>query len=130
MGSWISRTPTWSVPAPVFIAFRWLRDRLLLHDSPINVEPLSQIKLHSPEQHLRFQSLAGGDNLLERPIRSNVETALGDDGAFVEAHRYKMRSDADDFDPLLEGLTIGLRPRKTGQQRGVYVDDFVFVSPD
>src|SRR2546422_7385121 len=38
-----------------------------------------------------LQSLAGGDNLLEPPIRPNVETALGDDGAFVEAHRHKMR---------------------------------------
>src|SRR2546422_9809261 len=77
-----------------------------------------------------LQSLAGGDNLLEPPFRPNVETALGDDGAFVEAHRHKMRSDADDFDPLLVGLTIGLRPRKTRQQRGVYVDDFAFVTPD
>ena len=41
-----------------------------------------------------------------------------------------MCSHADDFDPLLVGLTIGLRPRKTGQQRGMYVDDLVFVTPD
>src|SRR5206468_3962459 len=53
-------------------ASRLNRGLHLFYDSPMNVEPLCQVKLQGLEQHLCFQSLAGGHNLLETPIRPDV----------------------------------------------------------
>src|SRR5437588_7123754 len=111
-------------------AARLSRRLHLLYDSPIHVEPLAQVKLHRLDQHAGFKSLSCGDDVLQRPARSDVKASLGNDRTFVQAHRHEMRSDADDFHALLVSLTVGLRPRKTGQQRWVYVDDFIFVAPD
>src|SRR5262249_4556048 len=88
-----------------------------------------EIKLNRLKKGRGFKFLTRSDYFLETHLRTNMETVLCDDGAFVKIHRDEMRRDPDDFDALFVSLPISLRPRKTGQQRGVNVDDFVFVPP-
>src|SRR5262245_23258933 len=71
-----------------------------------------------------------GDDLLQSHTGSERETILRDDGPFVEVHGDEVGGDSNYFDALLVGLAIGLRSRKTWQQRGVNVDDLVFETPD
>src|ERR1039457_3171211 len=102
----------------------------LFHDPPINIQPLVQVQLHGLEQSGGFELLAGGDDLLEGHLGANRKAILGDDGSLIEVHRHEVRGDANDLDALLIGLTVGLGPGETGQERGVDVDDLILETPD
>lgn len=109
---------------------RWDAPTLyLFHDAPEDVEAFGEVELDGFDQGFGFETLAFGDDLREGHAWGDVEAALGDDGAFVEVHVHKVRGDADDFDAVFVGLSVGLRAGETGEQGGVDVDDLILVTP-
>src|SRR6267154_1955895 len=98
--------------------------------SPKDIKPFIKIKPHRPEECPGLQSLTCCDNLLEAHARTNREAVLSDDRTLVQVHRHEMGRNSNDFHALLVGLTVRLRAGKTRKQRGMDVDDLVFIAPD
>ena len=86
----------------------------MVDDTPIDVEAFVEVEFNGFEEGFGFKFLAFGNDLFEVHARFHVEGVLGDDGAFVEVHGDEMGGDADDFDALFVGLSIGLGAREAG----------------
>ncbi len=86
--------------------------------------------MNSFHQYLRFEFLADGDDVFKCSVGLNGSAGLGDDRTFVQVHADKMGGDPDDFHAVFVGLAVGLRARKARQERGMNVDDFIFVTPN
>jgi len=77
---------------------------------------------HSPRQHLRFGIAAHADQFPRRHRVIHPCHVLFDDRAFVQVARYVVRGSADDLDPALVRLVVGLGAFETGQEAVMNVD--------
>src|SRR5258708_6179401 len=99
-------------------------------DAPIDIEALGQEKSYGFNEHFGFELLAGGDYFLQAHLRADRKTPLRNDRPFIEMHGHKMCGHAENFDASLVALPVSLRAGEARQQRGMNVDDLVFVAPD
>src|SRR5262249_5851188 len=96
----------------------------------MDIEASVEVKADGFEQGGGFELLTFCDDFFQRHAGFNRKAVLRDDWSFIEVHGDEVSGNADNFDALLVGLSIGLRTGKTWQQGRMNVDDFVFVAPN
>ena len=92
----------------------------------MHIELTGEVEPDAIHQCSGLERLAGGHDLLERHAGFDAKTFLRDDWPLIEVHAHEVRRDTGNFHAVLVRLPIRLRPRKTGQQRRMNVNDLVF----
>ena len=96
----------------------------------MDIEALGDVGVDGAESAAGFEGLSPFDDAGERFVAADAEDFLRDDGAFVEVGGDEVGGDSDDFHAAFVSLTIGIGAGKSGKERGMDVDDFVFPAPD
>ena len=100
------------------------------HNAPVHIELTGEVEPDAIHQCSGLERLTGGHDLLERHAGFDAKTFLRDDWPLIPVHAHEVRRDTGNFHAVLVRLPIRLRPRKTGQQRRMNVDDLVFEPPN
>ena len=94
------------------------------HHSAMAVDhnPMFNVHLHGPRQHLRFHTPARGNVIFHREVVRNPRGFLLDNRAFIQVRRYVMGGGANQLYPTRLGLMVRLGPFEGGQEGMVDVN--------